>query len=263
MKNLIARIQKLGAKTFSEVVLTPGSRIVLESASDVSLNVLMADLSTFVRNGDDLVITLANGEKITFEGFFAVEGALDTDETSRLLLSKDGETVEVSFAQASEGGALDVEYRPVAFNGETDFATASDFASSSAAQATAAQGNDWFTFGTKLNTLGLIAGAGAIAAIAAGGGGGGGSSAPSETPEKVPDAKVAALVTAAQEAGTALGNAQTAFTSAETALSNAVDALGTPATPEQLTAVEAAQEALTTEAGKLQRPRRRRKRHRI
>jgi hypothetical protein len=60
------------------------------------------------------------------------------------------------------------------------------------------------------------------------------------------------LVNAANDAGADLADVQTTFNNAEQALADAVADLGTPATPEQLEAVEDAQAALTQAASDLQ-----------
>ncbi|WP_054001074.1 Ig-like domain-containing protein [Shimia sp. SK013] len=61
--------------------------IPVSQASDVSLNLSPLDVTAYTRQGGDLVITLASGDTITLQGYFAGDLADERD----LFLSKDGQ----------------------------------------------------------------------------------------------------------------------------------------------------------------------------
>ncbi|MFG5379584.1 BapA/Bap/LapF family prefix-like domain-containing protein [Yoonia sp. R2-816] len=67
-------------------------------ASNVSLNVAPEDVASYARQGDDLIVQLANGETITIADFFLQPGG----ETNRLYLGED----EPLFRANVIGGAI-------------------------------------------------------------------------------------------------------------------------------------------------------------
>ncbi|MGR3503221.1 Ig-like domain-containing protein [Pseudaestuariivita sp.] len=74
---------------------------------DVSLNLAQNDLRGYFRDGDQLVITLADGRVVTIDDYFADTGV----PTTRLYLSTDGLLSEVLFETGSDG-VLFASYGP-------------------------------------------------------------------------------------------------------------------------------------------------------
>ncbi|WP_270729626.1 Ig-like domain-containing protein [Shimia sp. Alg240-R146] len=70
--------------------------IPVSQATDVSLNLSPLDVTAYTRQGGDLVITLASGETITLQGYFAG----DLADERELFLSKDGQFHKVDLGDA-------------------------------------------------------------------------------------------------------------------------------------------------------------------
>ncbi len=75
------------------------STIYVSYTKDVSLNLGQAEIASYARSGNDLVITLTNGETLALSGYFDVGS---TGEKN-LFLSQEGEIVEVVLDGANEG----------------------------------------------------------------------------------------------------------------------------------------------------------------
>ncbi|TCL09085.1 Ig-like domain-containing protein [Shimia isoporae] len=69
--------------------------IAVSQASEVSLNLSPMDVTSYTRQGGDLVVTLASGETITLQGYFTGDMAEDRD----LYLSKDGQFHKVEMGE--------------------------------------------------------------------------------------------------------------------------------------------------------------------
>ena len=82
------------------------SKIVLESGREVSLNLRRGDLKEYQRDGDDLIVELADGRVIVLENYFN-----DVGEVNRLFLSAEGYLNEVAFVETADG-ALFGQYGP-------------------------------------------------------------------------------------------------------------------------------------------------------
>ncbi|MEL6885040.1 MAG: Ig-like domain-containing protein [Pseudomonadota bacterium] len=80
--------------------------ISMISGQEVSMNLRQIDLAGQQRDGDDLIITLADGRIITLENYFNDIGA-----TNRLFISADGYLNEVAFVETTDG-ALFAQYGP-------------------------------------------------------------------------------------------------------------------------------------------------------
>ncbi|SFK68588.1 Ig-like domain-containing protein [Shimia haliotis] len=85
--------------------------VPVSQASDVSLNLSPMDVTSYTRQGGDLVITLASGETITLQGYFAGDLAEDRE----LFLSKDGQFHKVDIGEPV-GDQFFVQYDSVAMN---------------------------------------------------------------------------------------------------------------------------------------------------
>ncbi|MGR3794149.1 Ig-like domain-containing protein [Vannielia sp. SX4] len=71
-----------------------GTRLNVGDGQQVSLHLTSADISSYTRDGDDLVITLADGSALRLAGYFDGENAL--------YLSKGGELVAVELSQGAD-----------------------------------------------------------------------------------------------------------------------------------------------------------------
>ncbi|MGR3635649.1 MAG: Ig-like domain-containing protein [Shimia sp.] len=69
--------------------------VPVSQASEVSLNLAPGDVTSYTRQGGDLVVQLANGETITLQGYFAG----DLADESELFLSKDGQFHKVEIGE--------------------------------------------------------------------------------------------------------------------------------------------------------------------
>ncbi|MEM1302225.1 MAG: Ig-like domain-containing protein, partial [Pseudomonadota bacterium] len=70
--------------------------IVVDTSSEVSLNLARGDIDDYRRIGNTLEIYLADGRVLVLEGFFAEVSVTD----SRLYLSADNELVEITFSES-------------------------------------------------------------------------------------------------------------------------------------------------------------------
>ncbi|MCT4555963.1 MAG: Ig-like domain-containing protein [Pelagimonas sp.] len=77
------------------------------AGNDISLNLRQSDLRSYDRAADDLLLTLADGQVIVLEGYFATGG----EEENRLFLSADGTLNEVTLIDG-DSGALYAQYGP-------------------------------------------------------------------------------------------------------------------------------------------------------
>jgi large repetitive protein len=73
--------------------------------NQVSLNVTAGEVARYVRDGDNLLITLIDGRVVVVQGYFDSEGSA----ANRLYLSTDGFITEVEIA-GSDGGAVSLHY---------------------------------------------------------------------------------------------------------------------------------------------------------
>lgn len=82
------------------------STIEVSAGEEVSLNLRQFELAGYVRAGDDLQITLADGRIVTLKGYFDADGA-----AARLFISAEGYLSEVTLTEGAEG-ALFAQYGP-------------------------------------------------------------------------------------------------------------------------------------------------------
>ncbi len=75
-----------------------GNFIKLGAGEEISLNLARESVAGYVQQGDDLVMTLADGRQITLAGYFPESG-----EPNLLYLSQNGEIIAVDLAQAGDG----------------------------------------------------------------------------------------------------------------------------------------------------------------
>lgn len=153
--------------------------IVAGAGQEISINARQSDFASQVRNGDQLVITLADGRTITIDNFFNDAGA-----PNRLFVSADGYLNEVSFVDAGQGN-LFAQYGPTAEWGKWSPSDELIFlGNSDIAGVPLAQGEEEVSMlgaallgGSALLGGGgaaAVAGLGAAAVVAGGLGGGGG-----------------------------------------------------------------------------------------
>lgn len=86
----------------------PVTTITVGAGEEISLNLRQIDLRSFQRNGDVLVVELADGRLVVVENYFNSDGA-----PNRLFISADGYLNEVAFVDGAEG-ALHAQYGPTA-----------------------------------------------------------------------------------------------------------------------------------------------------
>ena len=75
-----------------------GNFIKLGAGEEISLNLARESIAGYVQQGNDLVMTLADGRQITLSGYFPTSG-----EPNLLYLSQDGEIIAVDLAPAGDG----------------------------------------------------------------------------------------------------------------------------------------------------------------
>ncbi|UWQ53054.1 Ig-like domain-containing protein [Leisingera caerulea] len=89
------------------------ARIDAAPAKDISLNLSPADVESYARRGSDLHITLANGQELVLENYYA----FDTTGGKNLFLSSEGQFTEVVLEDKSSG-MLFATYEPLDLAGK-------------------------------------------------------------------------------------------------------------------------------------------------
>ncbi|MDA5563504.1 Ig-like domain-containing protein, partial [Cobetia sp. MMG027] len=154
-----AKVAPQGQLESQEAILREVDNITLNEASDVSLDLHPRDIEMMTRQGDNLLVTLENGDLVTIEGFYA-----DPSELSHLYLQGDefaGEIFQVGLGEAGASGAVPFTSTATLTTAESALATAAAGASSVGAGAEAATGAG---AGAGISTAGLVAGGVAVAA---------------------------------------------------------------------------------------------------
>lgn len=100
-----------GSVVRGQTAVADNGIVPVSQASDVSLNLSPMDVTAYTRQGGDLVITLASGETITLQGYFAGDLADDRD----LFLSKDGQFHKVEMGDPV-GDQYFAQYDTLALN---------------------------------------------------------------------------------------------------------------------------------------------------
>ncbi|MEL7164442.1 MAG: Ig-like domain-containing protein [Pseudomonadota bacterium] len=95
-----------GALERGVVPASGSSKVILTSGQEISLNLRQTDLQNQQRQGDDLVLVLADGRTIVLENYFN-----DTGIANRLFISSDGYLNEVAFVETTDG-ALFAQFGP-------------------------------------------------------------------------------------------------------------------------------------------------------
>ncbi|TKD61453.1 BapA prefix-like domain-containing protein, partial [Cobetia marina] len=96
-----AKVANHSGLGLQDTVLQQITEVNLTEASDVSLDITPQDIASLSRSGDDLVLTLQNGEVITLDGFY-----VDPQEQSHLYLEGDefaGDIYRIDMASTSPG----------------------------------------------------------------------------------------------------------------------------------------------------------------
>ncbi|MEM6759977.1 MAG: Ig-like domain-containing protein [Pseudomonadota bacterium] len=87
-----------GALERGVVPASGGTKVVLTSGQEISFNLGQTDLQAQQRQGDDLVLVLADGRTILLENYFN-----DAGVANRLFISSDGFLNEVAFVETTDG----------------------------------------------------------------------------------------------------------------------------------------------------------------
>ncbi|QWN35843.1 BapA prefix-like domain-containing protein [Cobetia sp. 4B] len=96
-----AKVANHSGLGLQDTVLQQITEVHLNEASDISLDITPQDIASLSRSGDDLVLTLQNGEVITLDGFY-----IDPQEQSHLYLEGDefaGDIYRIDMASTSPG----------------------------------------------------------------------------------------------------------------------------------------------------------------
>ncbi|MDN2655854.1 Ig-like domain-containing protein, partial [Cobetia sp. 14N.309.X.WAT.E.A4] len=178
-----AKVASHGQLESQEAILREVDNITLNEASDVSLDLHPRDVEMMTRQGDNLLVTLENGDLVTIESFYA-----DPSELSHLYLQGDefaGEIFQVGLGEAGASGAVPFTSTATLTTAESALATAAAGASSVGAGAEAATGAG---AGAGISTAGLVAGGVAVAAGVGVAAATSGDSASSDADTTAPDA---------------------------------------------------------------------------
>ncbi|UTV88127.1 BapA prefix-like domain-containing protein [Cobetia amphilecti] len=152
-----AKVAPHGQLASQETILREVDTIALNQTSDVSLDLHPRDIEVMTRQGDNLLVTLENGELITVENFYA-----DPTELNHLYLQGDefaGEIFQVGLGEAGAGGAVPFTSTATLTTAETALTTAAAGAGTAGAGAAAGAGTV-----AGISTAGLVAGGVAVAA---------------------------------------------------------------------------------------------------
>ncbi|WP_405280032.1 Ig-like domain-containing protein [Cobetia sp. Ld8] len=154
-----AKIAPHGQLANQEAILREVDTIPLNEASDVSLNLHPRDIEMMTRQGDNLLVTLENGELIRVENFYA-----DPTELSHLYLQGDefaGELFQVGLGEAGAGGTVPFTSTATLTTAETALTTAAAGAGTAGVETATGAGAG---AGAGISTAGLVAGGVAVAA---------------------------------------------------------------------------------------------------
>lgn len=143
------------------------ARIDAASAKDISLNLSPADVESYARRGSDLHLTLANGQELVLENYYA----FDATGGKNLFLSSEGQFIEVVLEDKSNG-MLFATYEPLDLTGKWSAYDEMVFLDVDRIEPVVAPLAAPLFGG--LGAAGAAAGVVGAAAIAGGGGGGGG-----------------------------------------------------------------------------------------
>lgn len=143
------------------------ARVDAASAKDISLNLSPADVESYARSGNDLHITLANGQQLVLENYYSFGAA----GGKNLFLSEEGQFVEVVLEDKS-GGMLFATYEPLDLTGKWSAYDEMVFLDVDRIEPVVAPLAAPLLGG--LGAAGAAAGVLGVAAVAGGGGGGGG-----------------------------------------------------------------------------------------
>ena len=176
-----------GAVVRGSVAGTENSNFIqMGSGEEISLNLSRSSVASYVRQGDDLVVTLVDGRQVVLDGYFNAVG-----EANQLYLSQNGEVVAAELS-GQGNGTLSATYGGVdgwdKFSALDDlrFAGGDDIALAGGPIVDEPAGMAGFVPGlVGLGGLGALAGLGLIGAALGGGGGGGGDNTPT-TPTRRP-----------------------------------------------------------------------------
>lgn len=143
-------------KQTAAVTQNAWGNLSLKGPGLVQMPVPPGEVATVTRSGQDLIVTLKSGEKVTIGNFFVVDAA--------------GEQSDMVFV-GEDGTLWHAQYNAEAFTGFTfeDIASLDELM---AGVGVAGSGTNTFA----IAALGLLGAGGAAAAVGGGGGGGGGSS---------------------------------------------------------------------------------------
>ncbi|MFE8898268.1 Ig-like domain-containing protein, partial [Cobetia marina] len=161
-----AKVAGHSGLSLQDTVLRQVREVRLNEASDVSLDISPDEIAGLSRSGDDLVLTLQNGEVITLDGFY-----IDPQEESHLYLQDDdfaGDIYRIDMAGTSPGN-IPYEAIPVENTIESAFLATTLGAS-----------------GTTLAALGVIGATGLM--IGGTNSGGGSQDDDTPSPSNAPDA---------------------------------------------------------------------------
>ncbi|WP_168709223.1 Ig-like domain-containing protein, partial [Halomonas borealis] len=150
---MTVKVSRLGEELSKAVEWEVEGDLVLETSSNVLLNITPENITSLVRDGDDLIVETADGQVLKIVGFYteAGEGASEL-----YLVDNEGGVVWADLSPAAENGVVAAQYVPQA-----------DMAGFEMVAAAEESGGVW----TGAAILGGAAAAG-LAAAAAGGGGG-------------------------------------------------------------------------------------------
>ncbi|TVU69750.1 Ig-like domain-containing protein, partial [Cobetia crustatorum] len=181
-----AKVATHGQLTDQNTILRQVDNIQLNQVSDVSLDLKPRDIETMTRQGNDLLVTLENGDLVSIENFYA-----DPNELSHLYLQGDefaGDIFQVGLADTA-AGTVPYTTAPVLTTAESALGAAATGASPATGGELGTAGSG--VAGSGLGVAGVVAGGLAIAggvAVAANSGSGSSSNTNSDTSS--PDAPI-------------------------------------------------------------------------
>ncbi|MBY5927455.1 Ig-like domain-containing protein, partial [Halomonas sp. DP4Y7-2] len=161
---MTVKVSRLGEELSEAVAWEVEGELVLETSSKVLLDISPEDIASLVRDGDDLIVEMANGQALKIVGFYTDAGA---GQSELYLVDDEGGVVWADLAPAADNGVVAAQYVPQP-----------DMAGFEMVAAAEEGGSGW----TGAAILGGAAAAGLAAAAAGGGGGGGGSDDDSDAP---------------------------------------------------------------------------------
>ncbi|MGK0544961.1 Ig-like domain-containing protein, partial [Halomonas cupida] len=106
---MTVKVSRLDETLSEAVAWEVEGELVLETSSKVLLDISPEDVISLVRDGDDLIVEMANGQTLKIAGFYSDAGA---GQSELYLLNSEGGVAWADLAPAADNGVVAAQYVP-------------------------------------------------------------------------------------------------------------------------------------------------------